>query len=130
LAYDDSQEQEEVKENIKHSDVMLEEAEKKTIEDFRSLVEDLEQQKDLMTESSNRTTGSYGFEADKLCVIASIVEDNPSYGTVLSEVESCLARHDEKDVKHEDTVLEEADKEILLLENLLKEFESDCELEP
>jgi hypothetical protein len=42
LAYDDSQNQEEAKEDIKHSDVMSEEYEKRTIEDFPSHVEDLE----------------------------------------------------------------------------------------
>jgi len=129
LAYDDRKEQDEAKENIKLSDVVLEEAEKKTIEDFLSLVEDLEQQEDLMTESSNKTIRSCGFEVDKLCVIAGIAEDNPSYGTILSGAKSYLASHDEKDVKHKDTVLEEADKEILLLENLLRESESSCELE-
>lgn len=105
---------------------MLEEVEKKTIEDFLSLVEDLGQQEDLMIESSNKTIRSCGFEADKLCVTAGVSEDNPSYATVFSGAESCLARHDERDVKHKDTVLDKADKEILLLENLLKEFESNC----
>jgi hypothetical protein len=58
LAYDDGQEQKEAKEDIKHSNVMLEEAEKKTIEDFLSLVEDLEQQEeDLMSESQMRPLG-------------------------------------------------------------------------
>ena len=60
-----------------------------------------------------------------------IAEDNPSYGPVLSEVESHQSRtNDYEDVKHADTVLKEADKEILLLENLLEKSESNCELEP
>jgi hypothetical protein len=83
-----------------------------------------------MTKSSNKTIGSYGFEANNPNVIAGIAEDNPSYGTVLYEAEICLARHDEEDVKHVYVVLEEDNKEILLLENLLKESESNSELEP
>ena len=63
-------------------------------------------------------------------MIVGIVEEKPCYGIVLSEAESCMEMHNEEDVKHEYTVLEEANKEILLLENLLKEFESDFELEP
>ena len=60
-----------------------------------------------MIESSNKTIASCGFKADKLNVFAGIVEDNPSYGIVLSEVESYQARNnDEEDVKDEDTVLE------------------------
>ena len=43
LVYDDSQERDEAREEIKHSDVMLGETEKKVIEDFLSLVEDLGQ---------------------------------------------------------------------------------------
>ena len=45
-----------------------------------------------MIESSNNTIGSCGFKADKLIVFAGIAEDNPSYGPVLSEVESHQAR--------------------------------------
>ena len=41
-----------------------------------------------MIESSNNTIGSCEFKANKLTVFAGIVEDNPSYGPVLSEVES------------------------------------------
>ena len=97
-----------------------------------SLVVDLEQQEEqLMIESSNKTIGSCEFEVDKLKMMVGIVEDNPSFGIASSGAEVCLARHnEEEDVKHEDVVLEEAKREILLLENLLKEFESNCELEP
>jgi hypothetical protein len=42
-AYDDDQEQEKAKENIKHTKVILEEDEHKTIEDFLSHVEGSEQ---------------------------------------------------------------------------------------
>ena len=64
-------------------------------------------------------------------MIDGIAEDNPSVGIVSSGAEVCLARHnEEEDVKHEDAMLEEAEREILLLENLLKESESNCELEP
>ena len=91
---------------IKHSDVMLGEAEKKVIEDFLSLVEDLGQQEDLMIESSNKTIESCGFKDDKLNVFAGIVEDNPSHVIVLSEAESYLVRHNEEDVKHKYTMLE------------------------
>ena len=83
---DDSQEQGEAREEIKHSNVMLGEIEKKVIEDFLSLVTDLGQQDDLMIESC-------GFKAYKLNVFAGIVEYNPSYGIVLSEAESYLVRH-------------------------------------
>ena len=47
---DDSQEQDEAREEIKHLDVMLGEDEKKVIEDFLSFVVDLGQQEDLMIE--------------------------------------------------------------------------------
>ena len=81
-----------------------------------------------MIESSNKTINSCEFTADKVNVFAGIEEENPSYEIVLSEVESCQEGHkDEEDVKHEDTVLEEADREMLLLENLLEKFESNCE---
>ena len=56
-------------------------------------------------------------------MFAGIVEDNPSYGIVLSEAESYLVRHNEEYVKHKYTVLEEADKEMLLLENLLEKYD-------
>ena len=83
-----------------------------------------------MIESSNKTIESCGFKAEKLNVFAGIVEDNPSYGIVLSEDESYLVRHNEEDVKHKYTVLEEADREMLLLDNLLEKSESNCEWKP
>ena len=122
----------ETKEDIKHSYVMCGETKKKVIEYFLSLVADLEQpEKDLVIESSNKTIGSYEFNAGNLNVIAGCIEDNPSLGVVLIEVESFQARHnDEEDVKHEDTMLVEVDREILLLENLLEKYESNCEWKP
>ena len=125
LAYNDGQELKETKEDIRHSRAMLEKAEKKTIEGFLSLIEDLEQpEKDLVIESSNKTIGSYEFNDDNLNVFTGIVEDNPSYGNVLSEAESYLVRHNEEDVKHKYTMLEEDDKEMILLENHLEKSES------
>ena len=109
---------------------MLEEAEKNTIEDFLSLVEDLAQQEYLMKKSTNKTIRSCDFENDNLIVFAGIIEDNPSYGIVLSEDESYLVRHNEEYVKHKYTVQEEADREMFLLENLLENSESDCEWKP
>ena len=117
----------ELKGDIHHSRVMLEKDEEKSIGGFLSLVADLEQQgEELMIESSNKTIGSCEFEVNKLNMIASIVEGNPSFGIVSSGAEVCLARHNEE----EDVMLEEVEREILLLENLLKESESNCELEP
>ena len=130
MVYDDSQEHNEAREEIKHSDVMLGETEKKVIEDFLSLVADLGQQEDLMIESSNNTIESCGFKAEKLNVFAGIVEKNPFYGIVLSEAKSYLVRHNEEDVKHKYTVLEEDDREMLLLENLLEKYESNCAWKP
>ena len=54
-------------------------------------------------------------------------------GSVLEmkKTEGCQERHkDEEDVKHEDTVLEEAYREMLLLENLLDKSKSNCEWKP
>ena len=83
MDYVNDQEQEEAKEDIKHPNVMLEEAEKQSIKDFLSPAEDLgQQEEDLMTESSNETIGSCDFKIDNLNVFAGIVEDNPSYGIV------------------------------------------------
>jgi len=91
LAYDDGQEQKEAKNDIKHSYVMLEKAEKKTIEDFLSLIEDLEKtEKDVVIESSNKTTGSCEFNTDNLNVFAGCVEDNPSLGVVSSKAKVYL----------------------------------------
>ena len=91
----------------------------------------MEQQEYLMIESSNKTIESCDFAADKVNVFAGCIEDNPSLGVVSSKAELCLARYnEEEDVKHEDTMLEEDDREILLLENLLEKSESNCEWKP
>ena len=109
---------------------MLEKVEKKAIEYFLILVEDLEQQEEyFMIVSSNKTIGSCEFNAENLSMFAGCIEDNPSLRVVLSKAESCLERNEEDDVKHKYIVLEEADNEILLLEILLEKSESDCELE-
>ena len=63
-------------------------------------------------------------------MFAGIVEDNLSYGIVLSEAESYLVGHNKEDVKHKYTMLEDADREMLLLENLLEKYESNCEWKP
>ena len=55
---------------------MLEEVEKKGIGDFLSPEEDLEQREDLITESSNKTIGSYSFETDNLNVIVGYAKDS------------------------------------------------------
>ena len=90
LAHIDSQKKTELRKGgIKHIYAMLEEDEKKNIEDFHSHVKDLEQQEEyLMNEPPNKTIGSCDFETDNLSVFAGIAEDNPSYGHVLSEVET------------------------------------------
>ena len=130
MVYDDSQEWDEAREEIKHSDVMLGKTEKKVIEDFLSLVANLGHEEDLMIESSNKTIESCGFKSGKLNVFASMVEDTPSYGIVLSEAESYLVRHNQEYVKHKYTTLPESNKEMLLLENLLEKSESNCEWKP
>jgi len=49
----------------------------------------------------------------------------------LKKTEGSQERHKDKDdVKHEDTVLEEANREMLLLENLLEKSGSNCEWKP
>ena len=85
---DDSQEQDEAREEIKHSDVMLWEDEKKVIEDFLSFVANLGHHEYLMIESSNKVIESCGFKADNLGVFVGYVEENPFLGVVLSEVGS------------------------------------------
>ena len=98
LDYDDGQEQKEAKDDIKHSYVMLEKAEKKTSQDFLSPERDLEQkEKDLVIESSNKTTSSCEFNADNLNVFAGCVEDKPSLGIVSSKVECYLAKYNEEE---------------------------------
>ena len=111
---------------------MLEIDEKETIEEFLCLIADLGQQKEnLMIESSNKTIGSCEFKVNKLNEFIGCIEDNPSFGVVSGKAKVCLSRHnDNKNVKYEDLALEEADREILLLENLLKESELKYELEP
>ena len=48
----------------------------------------------------------------------------------ISSTEIYLVRHNEEDAKHKYTVLEKADMEMLLLENLLEKSESNCEWKP
>ena len=132
LAYDDiGQEQKESEDNVKHSKAMIEKVEKKTIEDFLRLIEDLDQlEEDLVIESSNKTIGSCEVNADHLNVFAGCIENNLSLEVISNKGEVCSAKHnEEEDVKYEDTVLEEADREIYLLENLLGKSESNCEVE-
>jgi len=45
-----------------------------------------------MIKSSKETIRSYDFKTDKLCVIVSIAQDRPSFGTILNEDESCKQR--------------------------------------
>ena len=87
--HDDCQKQERAKEYIKNSNEMIEEAQKKTIKYFLSHVEDLEQQEDLMTESSNETIRSCGFKTDNVCVVVGFARGKPCFGTILNEAESC-----------------------------------------
>lgn len=102
LAYADGQEQGEVEGDSKHSNAMLEEAEKKSIESFLGPEKDLEQQEDLMIESSSETVGSCDFEIDNLNVFAGVAENNPSLGVLLKEVENCQAKYDEECLSDED----------------------------
>jgi hypothetical protein len=83
---------------------MLEEAEKKSIEGFLGPEKDLEQQEDLMIESSSEIIGSCDFEIDNLNVFAGVAESNPSLGVALKEVENCQARYDEECLSDEDQV--------------------------
>ena len=100
LAHDDDQKLRETKKNIKYSSIIIEGAERNDNEGFLSHLEYLEQQEYLVTESSNKTIKSCDFKTENSSVIAGIVEDNPSYNIVLSEVESCLVRNNEEDVKN------------------------------
>jgi hypothetical protein len=120
----------EKKKEIKYSTTMFENVEEKTIEDFMNLIEGLEQQKkELMIESSSKTIESYEINANNLSVYAGCATDNPFLGVVSSKAEVCPAGHNEGEhVKHKDAVLEEAEREILLLENLLKKSESNWKL--
>ena len=75
---------------------MLGEIEKKVIEDFFSLVENLGQHEELMIESSNKTIESFGFKDDNLSVFLGCAEENTFLVVVLSEVGSDRLRHEEK----------------------------------
>ena len=77
---------------------MLEESEKKGIEDLLSHVADLGQHEDLVIESSNKTIESCEFNAENLHVFASCTEGNPFLGVVLSEEEKCLVGKDKDEV--------------------------------
>ena len=77
---------------------MLEEFEKKGIEDLLSPVVDLGQHEDLVIESSNKTIGSCEFNADNLHVFAGCAEGNPFLGVVLSEEEKCITGKDTDEV--------------------------------
>ena len=92
---------------------MLEKDEKKTIEDFLSLIEDLEQpEKDLVIESSNKTIESCEFTTDKVNVFAGYEEDNLSFEVFLSEVGGLQARCDEDCLAGKDKDEELQQKEI------------------
>ena len=61
--------------DIKQPSEVLKEADNKTIEDFLSHVEDLEQEEEyLVTGSSNETIGSCDFYIDNLIVFVGITE--------------------------------------------------------
>jgi hypothetical protein len=55
-----------------------------------------------MIESSNKTIGPWDFKTDNWSVIVGIAEDNPSYGTILSEAEHFQVRHEDKCLSEED----------------------------
>ena len=69
-------------------------------------MEYLEQQEDLVTESSNKTIRSCDFKTDNVNVLAIYAEDNLYFEVVLSEVggwptrcdEECLAGRDKDEV--------------------------------
>ena len=92
---------------------MLDDSEKKGIEDFLSPVVDLGQHEDLVIESSNKTIGSCEFNSENLSVFGGCAEGNLFLGVVLSEEEKCLVG------KYKDEVLQQ--KEI---ENSLLSYES------
>jgi len=95
---------EEVEKDIKQSSEGLDEIEEKTIEIFLSHVEDLEQQQDLVIESTNEIMRSCGFTTDKLCVNAGFAEDKPFYGTILNEVEIFQVKYNDDYLSNEDQV--------------------------
>ena len=89
MAHNYDQKQENLEKDIKQPSEELEEADKKTIEDFLSHEEDLEQREDdLVTVSSNETTRSCAFEIDHLTMFAGVAEGNPSLEIFLNEVEN------------------------------------------
>lgn len=100
----DDQKQEEVEKDIKQSSEGLDEIEEKPIGIFMSHVKNLEQQEDLVIESSNEIIRSCGFTTDKLCVNAGIIEDKPFYGTALNEAEICQVKYDDDYLSNEDQV--------------------------
>ena len=59
-----------------------------------SPVAELGQHEGLVIESSNKTIGSYEFNASNLNVFAGCAEGNPFLGVVLSEEEKCLSGKD------------------------------------
>ena len=69
-----------------------------------SHVKNLEQQEELVIESSNEIMRSCGFTTDKLCVNAGIAEDKPSYRTTLNEAESFQAKYDDDCLSNGDLV--------------------------
>ena len=66
--------------------MLPEKSEEKISEDFVILERDLELQKEeLLTGSSNETSGSCNFENDNLIVLTGIAKDNPSLGIAFRE---------------------------------------------
>ena len=65
---------------------MLEDSEKKGIEDLLSPVADLGWHEYLVIESSNKTIKSCDFKNDNVNVLAGYEEDHISFEVVLSEV--------------------------------------------
>ena len=106
LAHDYDQEMKETKKDIKYSFVILEEDKRKDNEYFLSHVEYLEQQEDLVIESSNKTIRSCDFKNGNVNVLAGYAEDCISFEVVLSEVggwketcqEECLVGKDTDEV--------------------------------
>ena len=113
LAHNDDQKQEKEAKDAKYSNAMLEEVEMKTIEYFLSPTEELEQKKNLMTKSSNKTIESCGFTTEKLCVNVGILEDKPSNGTVLNEAKICQAKYDDDYLSDEDQIELRQQKEFI-----------------
>ena len=114
MAHDDEKKKEKVENDIKQPSEVLEEADKKTIEDFLSHEEDLEKwQEDLVTRSSNETFGSCDFEIDNLTVFVGVVEGNPSLEIVLNELDNFQAKYNDECRSHEYQVELLQDKEFI-----------------